>query len=194
MSKSQISPLMANNTTHSTEAPSERTTRRNTSTFCFVLFFVGVGPLHGLYICYVQFEKFVKQNLFFLPTHARRPYSVHVQLDRTVLYVSCTKINVAHLSAGRTKNSVQSNKQLGLQTALTVKGKHTLKYTHTHNGLRSNAMEDEQTTDLSTQMCVCVCICVCVCVQMKSCLWSFCTESMKQAWLLNRVFIHSGLW
>lgn len=33
-----------------------------------------------------------------------------------------------------------------------------------------------------------------VCAQMKPCLWSFCTESMKQAWLLNRVFIHFGLW
>lgn len=39
----------------------------------------------------------------------------------------------------------------------------------------------------------------CVCVHTKSvrrisCLWSFCTESMKQACLLNRVFIHFGLW
>lgn len=38
------------------------------------------------------------------------------------------------------------------------------------------------------------CVCVHICMQMKPCLWSFCMESMKQAWQLNRVFIHFGLW
>lgn len=105
-----------------------------------------------------------------------------------VLYVSCTKINVKHLSMKiKTKNSVQSSKQLGLQTAHTMEGKHTLKYTHR---LRSNAMEDKQKRPIYTS----VCVSIWVCTQMKSCLWSFCTESMKQAWLLNRVFIHFGLW
>lgn len=51
-------------------------------------------------------------------------------------------------------------------------------------------MEDEQNRPIYTS----VCVFIRVCAQMKSCLWIFCTESMKQAWLLNRVFIHFGLW
>lgn len=46
-------------------------------------------------------------------------------------------------------------------------------------------------TDLSTQICEHVLLFKHV--QMKSGLWSFCTESMKQAWLLNWDFMTLGL-
>ena len=81
-----------------------------------------------------------------------------------VLYESCTKINVTHLSIPfvdtETKNSVQSSKQLGLQTVHTMEGKHTLEHTPTHTQ-RDHGVTPWKTnrTDPSTQVCVCVCVC-----------------------------------
>lgn len=83
---------------------------------------------HYFYSLYLDLLFFC--HLFFL--HMLDGHILYMS-NWIVLYESCTKINVTHLSTPfvdtETKNSVQSSKQLGLQTVHTMEGKHTLEHT-----------------------------------------------------------------
>lgn len=94
------------------------------------------------------------------------PYCILYMSDWIVLYVSYTKINVMHLSASfvDTKTTNSAAKQLGLPTG----GK-----THSNVCTHVEHCHGKQTGQSYLHKCVCV--------RMKSCLWSFCPESMKQA-------------
>lgn len=126
----------ARNTTHSTEAPRKRTTCRST----FLIFFVAVGHrLHGAAFALlrsVQTESFFSPFcIFFVFLHMLDGHILYM-FSWIVLYVSCTKINVAHLSA---RNHLQAGLKIVYRATNSLDFKlaspwreNTLKYTHTH--------------------------------------------------------------
>lgn len=103
---------------------------------------------------------------FFLP-HGHFLY----MFNWIILYVSCTKINVTHLSPTCTHKDLK----IVYRAAWTTSFPRDEGKIHTPTHTQTDAMEQKRPIYTS------VSVFIRVCVQMKSCLWSFCTESMKQA-------------
>lgn len=108
--------------------------------------------------------------------------------NEVILYITCTKVNVKHLSTNfrrkylkhHTKAARSSDDKLPTQ-----RGENAHFSTQTHR--TSFAMKEKRNRPVDTS------VLVRVCKGMKSRLLSFCTESMTQAWFFNRVFSHFGL-
>lgn len=125
-------------------------------------FSLGVGGrLHGAAFASLHFflETLINHYFFslcldvvflyiFFPIHARWPYTV--RLNRTVLYVSCTKINVMHLSTDTICKTQRLKIVYRAASSLDYKlptrwTENTHPNTHRHTDrLRSNAAEDKQ--------------------------------------------------